>query len=108
VYHDASLQVNTTDLYDRVIELITGKAFVHPIHPYHKTIMAEAQEAVETQPRYARERVDLQAEHYMREHLYTDNVEMRLTGFYIYDAWDHSTGDHSSLLTFSRLVTSWR
>eukprot|EP00953_Heterococcus_sp_UTEX-ZZ885_P012437 7132-Heterococcus_DN1.PRE.3 len=66
VYHDASMNVNTTDLYDQVIELIKGKAFVHPAHPYHKTIMAEAHIAVETQPRYARESVDLQAVHYMR------------------------------------------
>jgi hypothetical protein len=88
VYHDASLTVNTTDLYDHVIELITGKAFVHPIHPYFNTIIAEAQEAVKTQPRYARERVNLQAEHYIREHLYPDDLQLRLTTFIIYDAWD--------------------
>jgi hypothetical protein len=107
VYHDASLHVNTTALYDQVIELITGKAFVHPAHPYHKTIMAEAQEAVESQPRYARDRVDLQAEHYMREHLYTDDVEMRLTGLIIYDARDPIVQVCSIYISF-HLITSLR
>ena len=89
VYHDGSLAVNTTGLYEQALKLIEGHSFVHAIHPHYDTMLAEARGEALHQPRYARDNVVGQAEHYIRDHLYPDGDHLqRLANFFIYDAWD--------------------
>jgi hypothetical protein len=63
-----------------------GNSHIYVQHPERNRILDEVTGAF-NQPRYHRDRIDLQAEHYIRDWLYPDS-ELMLSGFGIYDAWD--------------------
>jgi hypothetical protein len=87
VYHDSSLSVRNRHLYRDVMQHLQNNSYVHIAHPQRTTIAAEALESI-SQPRYLADNVDLQADHYLREWQFPDNVGLRLGGFAAYDAND--------------------
>jgi hypothetical protein len=74
-------------MYRDALQALRNTSYVHIAHPERTTIAAEAIASI-SQPRYLEDRVELQADHYLREWLYPDDVQLRLGTFAIYDAWD--------------------
>jgi uncharacterized protein YfaQ (DUF2300 family) len=74
-------------MYRDVMQALQNNSYVHIAHPERSTIAAEALESI-SQPRYLADNVALQADHYLREWLFPDDVGLRLGGFAAYDAND--------------------
>jgi hypothetical protein len=101
VYHDSSLSARNPHMYRDAMQALRNTSYVHIAHPERITIAAEANASI-SQPRYLEDRVELQADHYLREWLYPDDVQLRLGTFAIYDAWDLKV---QVLISYSHILT---
>lgn len=108
VYIDGNVLIEKTDLRKNLLGLFSdaNTKMWHCVHPDRKPpfMWNEALESME-QERYRKAHVEQQVRHYLEDYQYPDNIPVRWTGMFAYNAWDPDV--QRFMLAWNREIQLW-